>query len=390
MATNALPPENFKIELLPRDRDLVYYAGSEVKGNLIVNVDTPQQYSNIVINLRGEGHVEWTKTTVHTTQSNGFSNFYTTTATRKANKVYIDQTRSLWSKTDTSDPVFHNPDGCLPAGRYTFPFHFQLPPEGPSSHESDHKYPQGTLYESYFMDKGSGYTRYTLTGRIKETYGGREDSDHITETRLTVKEIFDLATVPKLQLPVSKQVRKAAGFCCSCISGAVNISLELPKTGFYVEEDIPYNIRIENGGSHSVEATTTLEERIVYHTRFRKCHPKLNEHDYINNGAIQPGETITLSPDMHVLKIPASVNAIRNTSIIRQTFMLKVKVRIPHVIFDPVLTCPLTISNAPPSVEDIPSSTAQSAPSYEPLTVSVPSTNLTTTEPPSYKDAIKK
>ena len=84
--------------------------------------------------------------------------------------------------------------------------------------------------------------------------------------------------------------------------------------------------------------------------------------------------------------LPIRYNAIRNTSIIRQTFMLKVRVRIPHVIFDPVLTCPLTITNALPSVEGIPSSTAQSAPSYEPLTVSVPSTNLTTTEPPSYKD----
>ena len=86
-------PEDFKIVLNPSpgegEQQLVYHPGSEITGSLFVKVNSPQQFDDIMINLRGEGHVSWTKTTVHITPSNGISNFYTTAAMRKANKLYV-------------------------------------------------------------------------------------------------------------------------------------------------------------------------------------------------------------------------------------------------------------------------------------------------------------
>ena len=153
-------------------------------------------------------------------------------------------------------------------------------------------------------DKGSGWTRYSLNARMNR---GHPRTDHVhTETRLTIKELVNVS-LPKLQLPVDMQVRKTAGCCFSCISGTVVATLVLPKTGFCVDEDIPYRITIENGGSHPVEATAILEDPIVYHTRFRKCYPKEIVHGTVNNGPVQPGQTTTLTPEVQVLKIPASV-----------------------------------------------------------------------------------
>ena len=54
----------------------------------------------------------------------------------------------------------------------------------------------------------------------------------------------------------------------------------------------------------TVEATATLEEHIIDHTRFRKCYPKEIVYGTVNN---EPGQTTILTPEVQVLKIPASV-----------------------------------------------------------------------------------
>ena len=137
-------------------------------------------------------------------------------------------------------------------------------------------------------------------------------------------------------------------------------------------------------------------------------------------GMSTPTQKPTLTPEVQVLKIPTSVITTRNSSIIKQSFILKVKVRVPHVIFNPVLICPLTISNRReelrlPSVEVnqvVPSfnaSVSPSAPYYSvpPPSMTIPpvvgpiqhsgdsaatpgASILLTTEPPSYRDAITK
>ena len=156
--------EDFKIvhSSSPGEDELVYHPGSEVTGNLFSRVTSPQQFDNIVINLRSEGKVRWTKTTVHvhTISSNSISNFHSTTAVRSAEKVYVDLTKSLWSKSGTPDR-----DSSLPPGDHSFPFHFVLPPGVPSSHESTTEIP-GPLDKG---DKDSGWTRF-MGCRLSQNY----------------------------------------------------------------------------------------------------------------------------------------------------------------------------------------------------------------------------
>ena len=173
--------EDFEIVLRdpasPEGELAVYNPGSEVVGTLIVNVNTPRQYKNITINLLGKGHVQWTKTTVHIYASPCYAAGEITKAIRKADRVYINLTKTLWSKSETSD-------GNLPLGRHSFLFHFVLPQEIPSSHESELRIPpRDSAYGQW--DKGSGLTRYTLCGRIKRLGHPNIYCDQLIKTCLT-------------------------------------------------------------------------------------------------------------------------------------------------------------------------------------------------------------
>ena len=108
--------------------------------------------------------MRWTKTTIHTTSSNSISSFHSATAVRSAEKVYVDLTKFLWSKSGT-------PDGSLPPGDHSLPFHFILLSGVPSSHESTIEIP-GKL------DKGIGWARYSLRAHMNR---GHPQMDHVHE-----------------------------------------------------------------------------------------------------------------------------------------------------------------------------------------------------------------
>ena len=383
-ATRHRAPEEFKIVLEPlrAGGPVEYRPGSEVRGTLLVKVNTNRHYSRIVINLVGKGYVRWTKTSVHITGNNGISNFTTSIAQREANKLYIDLSKSLWNKVDAKE-------GYLPAGRHSFPFQFVLPDGIPSSHDSNVKIPNSS--GAFFADNGVGWTKYILHGRIERD--NDESHHHRTEQSLTVKENVSI-DAPNAYLPIETRLIKTAG-CFSCISGSATITLTLPKTGFCIGEEIPYRVTIENGSGKIIEAVASLEEHIVYHTTYRKCYPKVILHGQVNNGPVQPGHTTVLSPEVQAFKIPTSVILTRNSSIIKQSFMVKVKVRIPRVIGNPTIKCPLSIGNLPSTSQQEPPTTGIAVappPEYSSNGASGSTLDsvLHQAEPPSYRDADEK
>ena len=238
--------------------------------------------------------------------------------------------------------------GYLPTGSHRIPFCFVLPDGIPSSYDSKLKIPNSR--GNFFSDKAVGWTKYTLLGRIERD--NQDSHQQLTEQSLIVKEKFSI-DAPSAYLPIETRLIKRAG-CFSCTSGSITITLMLPKTVFLINEEIPYHITIENGSGKIIEAVASLEEHIVYHTTFRKCYPKVILHSRVNNGPVLPGHTSVLSPEVQELKIPSSMVLTRNSSIIKQSFMVKVKVRIPRVIGNPTIKCPLSIGNLPSSSQQEP------------------------------------
>ena len=66
--------------------DSYYYSGSIVRGNLVVTVDKPKKFNNIVISMTGNAQVRWT---IH--QGNA-------TTTYRNSATYVDVQAILWAR----------------------------------------------------------------------------------------------------------------------------------------------------------------------------------------------------------------------------------------------------------------------------------------------------
>lgn len=335
MSQESDTPEELKIVLNPSpEGDDVYYPGSEVTGTVFVKVNMPQRYSSIGVNLVGKGHVKWIDYTTHSIPHNGISNFYVSTSDRYAEEFYTDLTETLWSRNDA-------PQGVLPAGRHSFPFRVVIPQGVASSHSS-------------FTDKpahidpvgAGGCIRYTLTARVERNLPSQ---DHISNIpHITVKEISDISS-PNLLRPFSRSIHKPAGYFY-CTSGSITATLELQKTGFFVGEDIPYRLTVENGGSLNLEVSAILEERLIFHARFRKYKDEPVTRYTICNGPLRPQQATILTPEVQEFPIPLSIVAVSRSALIKQSFRLIVKIRRARAFFSLIkIVCPLTITNMPPT-----------------------------------------
>lgn len=322
-------PQELKIVLNPSSRaEQVYYPGSEVTGTVFVKLDTPQRYNNIAVHLLGKRYVRWTHRTTH---SGGNGPSYVSFDRREAEELYVDLTKNLWSKRDA-------PGGVLPAGRHGFEFHVMIPQGAPSSHESTTR--------RIDNDKGSGCTEYTLTAHVVRIH---PSPDHVSSSKkVAVKEIVDINT-PNLLVPYTRSIHKPAGYY-HCTSGSITATLELPKTGFYVGEDVSYRLTVENGGIFSVNVSAILEEHLIYYARFRKTKCRPAPHCTLCDGPLRPHETTVLTPDVQAFTIPSSVEATMSSRITKQWFTLTVTIDRARRLFKRIqIMCPITISNMPPT-----------------------------------------
>ena len=285
----------------------VYYNGSEVTGALVVKTTEPQSYNSIVIYLQGKGHVYWKETSG--SGNNRKTDIY------RANESFIDLTNTGWSKNQT-------PDDVLPPGEHHFRFRFLLPTDIPASYKSQ-----------------IGWIRYTLGGHIDR---GCPQLDHIIETQLTVSHIADINT-PQLKLPILIEIEKTAFSLC-CTSGPVTTTLELPRTGFCIGEEIPFRVTIENHGNCIVQATASLLEQVTYHARgHRKVGPTV-QHAMLSSDKVNPRQSLVW---VQVMKIPITAPLNMDSNIIKRRYRLRITALIPNVLINPVLAWQLTIGNVP-------------------------------------------
>ena len=300
--------QEFKILLNQNPHGPVYYPGSEVTGALVVKTTEPKSYNSIVVYLQGKGHVYWMET----------SGSGRKTDTYLANESYIDLTNSGWSRCQA-------PDNILSPGEYHFQFRFLLPTEVPSSYKSR-----------------NGWIRYTLGGQIDRGY---PHSDLTTEIYLTVSQIVDINT-PQLRLPITIGIEKTAGFLC-CTSGPVTTTLELPRTGYCIGEEIPFRVTIENHGNHKVRVTASLLEQVTYHARSHRKFGPTVQHALVSSDKVNPRQTLVWMPKVQVLKIPITARPQLDSNIIKRRYQLRITTLIPNVLINPVLTRQLKIGNVP-------------------------------------------
>ena len=241
----------FRIILTSTNR--LYHPGDTITGRLLVDVNEPKSYNQIIVKLLGSSYVHLTTTrTVCSVRGDLVEDETEYIDDHISSKTFVDLVAPLWNSQQS-------PDGKLPPGQYNWPFSFNIPPTVPSSFE-------GSV----------GNIRYSL-----------EAGNMVTDTKLEyrVEQVIDVQqlvkiTDPRWLTPVHQQVcedeERVRFLCCTSRSDPVSMTVTVPKTGFYLGESFQLHASLENGThSHCIQMTALLEKTVNYHAkRQRECSAK--------------------------------------------------------------------------------------------------------------------
>ena len=326
-------PKLFVINL--SGNNLVYFSGSNVEGSVSLELSEPKKTQGISIVFSGKAYVHWTE---QRTTGSGNNQRTETVHYSDTQIIFNDVFIQLWGNGKDSQD--------LAAGRYEFPFKFQLP--------SDLVLP--TSYESH-----TGYIRYSLLARIKRSW----KFDHTTTRAITVNEIIDINTA-QLTAPLSSSNEKT--LCCLwCASGPISLSVTIDRGGYCPGESIAISTAAENHSNRRITAVrATLKQTVTYCARGHH-RQQSKSIQRIEGPGIDPDSSSNWSNEL--LPIPATVPSIDSCRILRLSYVLIVTLDIPRAI-DLHVQLPLTIGNVPFKGREASSNASTAYPpaeSYQPV-----------------------
>ena len=289
----------------------MYYAGAIIEGKVILELSEQKKMQGISIVMSGLAYVCWSE------------NYAIGTGEDQRTKTV----------TYTDSETFFNPVSIqlcgngrdsqnVAAGRYEFPFKFQLPSSNlPTSYESK-----------------TGYIRYSLTSTISRSW----NINHTTKRAITVNEIVDINT-PYLAAELSSSNEKT--LCClCCASGPISLSVTTDRGGYCPGESIAISTEAENHSDSRVSAVqASLKQEVSYYVdrhscSFRKVVQK------VEGPGIAAGRSSNWSKEL--LPVPAIVPTIDSCRILKLSYYLVVTLVIPGAR-DLHVSIPVTIGNVP-------------------------------------------
>ncbi|ESP05157.1 hypothetical protein LOTGIDRAFT_227836 [Lottia gigantea] len=288
----------------------VYYGGQTIDGYITVELNEEMKMRGIRLHFNGGARVHWTEQ--HSSGSG--KNRRTTTRHYSSHETYFDHCIVLFGK----GPGQSGEDPVLKPGRYTYPFHYQLPVGIPSS------------YESYI-----GRVRYSLTGVIDRPWR----FDHNTKRAFTVLDVLDLNREP-MALRTGQGSGEKTLCCLCCASGPITCDFKLNRLGYVPGEVIPLYAEIRNSSRRKMAKTfADLHMCVQYHAT---CKTKYVSQVVSNriHGPIEPGDSDSWNGDQLLIP-PLPASGLRGCRIIDIKYMITMNVDPTGIGFD--LSVPLEI-----------------------------------------------
>ena len=304
-------PKTFLINLVGNNP--VYFPGSNIEGNVSLELSEPKKMQGISIILSGQAYVHWTEQRTHDTEG---GERRTETIHHSDSETILNSLMiQLWGDGKHSQE--------LAAGRYSFPFKYQLP--------SNLVLP--TSYESQ-----TGFIRYSLTATISRSW----KFNHTTKRAITINEIIDINT-PQLTARLSSSNEKT--LCClCCASGPISLSVTTDRGGYCSGESIAISTEAENHSNRRITVVqATLKQIVVYYARGHS-DTSVNVIQKVQGPGIEAGGTSNWSNEL--LPIPATVPCIDSCRILKVSYILQVTLAIPRSS-DLNVTIPIRIGNVP-------------------------------------------
>ncbi|XP_067665145.1 arrestin domain-containing protein 3-like [Haliotis asinina] len=237
----------------------VYYAGQTVQGHVTVELTDKMKMRGIHLQVEGIGYVHWTET--ETTGSG--DDQQTRTVDYSASERYFKEDILLAGrrKQQSGDDIH------LPAGRHTFPFVFQLPPELPSSFEGEH-----------------GHVRYTAKGIIDKPW----KFDHKTKRAFTVICLLDLNRDPNAMIPA--QGANSKTLCClCCASGPISAIFTIDRQGYVPGEAIVLKAEIDNQSNRRIKSSSVKFTMVTMFHATTKTRTSSRVIASLKHGEIEEG-----------------------------------------------------------------------------------------------------
>jgi hypothetical protein len=303
-------PPNLRIELVQAAPNQDYYPGGTVSGNLLLDVDEPKSYKQILVQFVGRSYVHWTES--HTEGSG--DNRRTVTRSYTSSEAYVDLTTIAWNNQQV-------PGGNLPPGQYSWPFNFNIPPTVPSSFE-------GSV----------GNIRYSIVATIVT---GMLKFNHNVEVLIPVLQLVQI-TDPRLLQPVRQEVQKTV-CCLCCASQPIVLSVATPKTGFCLGESFQLHVSVENGSNRQVSISAVLKQSITYYARGgQRMSWKI--HASVRSDAIEGHTSRNWDPTIEVPTINVDIFHGSSCRNIEMRYFLEVTCSIPGALDLPTVI-PLQLGN---------------------------------------------
>lgn len=227
-----------------------HHPGSDVKGEVVVTLDEPKEYSKLTVKLIGEAEVTWTVVTGVGDER---------TETEYNNKVkYIKKRDVLWTKESSE----------LTAGENSFPFTIKLPKDAAPSFKGQH-----------------GEVEYKIKAKLTE---GKDTKHKAKKVHVTVAE--DGADLMRSCME-PQTFDKDAQVRLLCFNfGTMSMICKLPRTGFSPGEAIPIDVHVENQSTKIVNIQAILLRKDTFTSKQGRRKYLRNELTSIDSPPIQPGE----------------------------------------------------------------------------------------------------
>ncbi|XP_050403329.2 arrestin domain-containing protein 3-like [Patella vulgata] len=294
----------------------VFYGGQLIQGHVTVELNAEIKMRGIRLHFEGGARVHWSEQ--HSTGSG--KNRRTVTRHYSSSETYFNHILVLFGK----GPGQRGDDPVLQAGRYVYPFSFQLPTGIPSS------------YESF-----TGRVRYSVAGVIDRPW----KFDHTTRRAFTIVDPLDLNLEPQAMQGATGNGQKT--LCCLCCeSGPISAVLRLDRLGYVPGEAIAISGEINNGSRRKMTSSfADIRMTIQYHAT-TKTKTVCNTVSKISHGPILPGDGDIWNGDqLHIPPLPPS--RLRGCRIIDITYTVTLNVDPSGIGFDLVVPINILIGSIP-------------------------------------------
>ena len=316
-----------------------YAAGSNIEGKVILELNEPKKVQGICITLSGIAYVDWREDrpeSGHGAHDHHHHRHHHHHGHSQMNTIHYHDSQAIFN--DIVLQLWGNGRDAqeIAAGKYEFPFKFQLPSDLvlPTSFES------GMLHARLQRNaRGHGYIRYFLAASMSRPW----KFNHVAKRAITVVETID-TNLPHLKQSLSSSNEKT--ICClCCASGPISLSAMTDRGAYCPGESIAISTEVENHSSRRITAVqASLKQEIAFFARGNYMHrTKLIQR--IKGQGVEPGGTSNWSNEL--LPIPATVPSIGTSCrVLNVSYFLIVTLDIPGAI-DLHVALPITIGSVP-------------------------------------------